>query len=192
LGNVYSTGNYVGTLDFDPGVAIFNLTSNGSDDVFLQKLNADGEFIWAKSVGGTSGNQGLSIFTDATGNVYATGGFMGTSDFDPSSASFNLTSNGNVDTYILKLNQSTVSITENSFFNDASVFPNPNSGLINIELGNYTEVSISVFSVNGQLIYYKEEINASYHQFELDESPGVYIVELSSNDERQQYKLIIF
>ena len=36
------------TADFDPGVGIMNLISNGGDDIFIQKLDANGNFIWAK------------------------------------------------------------------------------------------------------------------------------------------------
>ena len=51
-GNLYITGRFQGTVDFDPGVATFNLTSNGSYDVFIQKMDSSGNFLWAKSFGG--------------------------------------------------------------------------------------------------------------------------------------------
>jgi len=38
-GTVYTTGYFQGTADFDPGGGAFNLTSLGSEDVFLSKLN---------------------------------------------------------------------------------------------------------------------------------------------------------
>ncbi|MBK9320698.1 MAG: hypothetical protein IPM91_19185 [Bacteroidetes bacterium] len=49
-GNVYLTGYFSGTVDFDPGAATFNLISiAGGQDVFICKLSAAGTFIWAKS-----------------------------------------------------------------------------------------------------------------------------------------------
>jgi len=102
-GNIYVTGYYKGIVDFDPGVSTFNLASNGGDDVFIQKLNSDGEFIWAKSMGGSSGDQGASITTDAFGNVYVTGVYQDIADFDPSGSIYNLTSNGFYDVFIVKL-----------------------------------------------------------------------------------------
>jgi len=102
-GNVYIAGYYSDTTDFDPGVDTFNLTSNGSRDIFIQKLDALGNFIWAKSMGGTNVDKGRSISTDASGNVYVTGNYYGTSDFDPGVDSFNLTSSGQSDVFIQKL-----------------------------------------------------------------------------------------
>jgi hypothetical protein len=104
VGNVYTTGPFSGTADFDPGAGIFNLTSAGSDDIFVTKLDAAGNFIWAKRMGGTSSDNGFSIAVDVSGNVYTTGNFNGTADFDPGAASFNLTSAGIDDIFISKLN----------------------------------------------------------------------------------------
>ena len=106
-GNVYSTGNFEGTVDFDPGANVSNLVSAGSADVFVSKLNSSGEFVWGKKVGGASGDYSLGIAVDGSGNVYTTGNFSGTSDFDPSvSSSSNLVSVGSADIFVSKLNSS--------------------------------------------------------------------------------------
>ncbi|MCH8904439.1 MAG: SBBP repeat-containing protein, partial [Bacteroidetes bacterium] len=107
-GNVYVTGYYKGTVDFDPGAATFNLTSNGGWDIFIQKLDASGNFIWAKSMGGTYFyDAGFSITTDAVGNIYVTGIYQDTVVFDPGAATFNLASrNGSWDVFILKMDSS--------------------------------------------------------------------------------------
>ena len=49
-------------------------------------------FTWAKKMGGISGDFGSSIALDASGNVFTTGFFQGTADFDPGAGTFNLTS----------------------------------------------------------------------------------------------------
>lgn len=105
-GNVYTTGYYTGTVDFDPGAGVSNLTSAGSSDIFMSKLDANGNLVWAKSVGGTGGDSPMAIATDATGNVYITGGFVGTADFDPGPGVFNMTSAGQTDIYIAKYDAS--------------------------------------------------------------------------------------
>ena len=53
-GNAYTTGSFQRTVDFDPGAGTVNLASAGDDDIFVQKLDASGNFLWAKSFGGTS------------------------------------------------------------------------------------------------------------------------------------------
>ncbi len=51
LGNVYTTGNFQGTVDFDPGAGTFFMTA-GSVDIFISKLDVQGNFVWAKKLGG--------------------------------------------------------------------------------------------------------------------------------------------
>ena len=41
-------------LIFDPGAGVFNLTSAGGGDIYIQKLDANGNFIWAKKMGGAA------------------------------------------------------------------------------------------------------------------------------------------
>ncbi|MEO5570138.1 MAG: SBBP repeat-containing protein, partial [Bacteroidia bacterium] len=82
-GNVYTTGYFESTCDFDPGAGIVNLNSVGNMDVFIMKSDASGNLLWAKSVGGTGDDEGKTIAVDASGNVYIGGSFSGTADLDP-------------------------------------------------------------------------------------------------------------
>jgi len=103
MGNVYTTGWFKETIDFDPGPDTYDLISNGDEDIFIQKIDADGNFMWAKQMGAGSADLGYSITTDADGNVYTTGQFYGTVDLDPGSGTYNLISNGASDIFIQKL-----------------------------------------------------------------------------------------
>ena len=103
-GNVYTTGYFNGIVDFDPGAGTFNLTSNGQNDIFISKLDNNGNFVWAKQIGGTGFELGWDISVDGSGNVYVVGYFGGTVDFDPGNGSFELTSAGNDDIFVVKLN----------------------------------------------------------------------------------------
>lgn len=102
IGNVYVTGNFQNTADFDPGIGTANLVSAGSYDMFFAKYNSNGNYIWAKKIGATSGDYGYNITVDASGNVYVTGNFQSTVDFDPGTATANLTSSGNYDIFFAK------------------------------------------------------------------------------------------
>lgn len=107
LGNVYTAGNFDGTLDFDPGVGIFNMTSQNNRDFFVSKFDALGNFVWAKVIGGVNDpTEDIHIAVDVLGNVYATGIFEGTIDFDPGIGVYYLTSEGKSDVFIAKLNAS--------------------------------------------------------------------------------------
>ena len=106
FGNIYTTGHFRETADFDPGAGTYNLTSAGDQDIFVSKLDASGNFLWAKQLGGTGSDGGQSLTVDASGNVFTVGYFADTGDFDPGVGTFNLTSFGGSDIFISKLNTS--------------------------------------------------------------------------------------
>jgi len=104
-GNIYTTGSFSGTVDFDPGAGVFNLTSAGSNDIFISKLDANGNFVWARAMGGVGSDGGWGIAVDIARNVYITGGFQGTADFDPGAGTFTMTAatTGQHDIFIAKV-----------------------------------------------------------------------------------------
>ncbi|TRX37096.1 FG-GAP-like repeat-containing protein [Flavobacterium restrictum] len=118
-GNVYTTGLFQGTVDFDPSsTGNTNLTALGGQDIFVQKLDASGNLVWAKAMGGSSDDYGYGISVDTSGNVYTTGLFQGTADFDPSSTSAtNLVSSGSYDIFVQKMGQVTATPTNNAVVN---------------------------------------------------------------------------
>jgi len=102
-GDVFITGLYSGGLN---GAAAFNsatfTATNGSTDIYIAKYNSTGTFQWAIEIGGTGADGGRSIALDAAGNIYITGYFNGTVDFDPSAGVFNITSTAGQDAFIAK------------------------------------------------------------------------------------------
>ncbi len=105
-GNVYTTGTFRETADFDPGPATFNLTAAGDRDIFVSKLDATGALVWALRLGGAGNDEGLTITTDTLGNVYLAGKFEGTVDFDPGPGVTSFVSMGMHDIFLLKLDAS--------------------------------------------------------------------------------------
>jgi hypothetical protein len=101
-GNIYTAGYFNGTVDFDPGPGVFTMTSAGNDDAFLLKLDVSGNFLWARQIGGASYDNAATVSVNATGEVYITGGFYGTVDFDPGPGIYNLTDFGGGDIYVSK------------------------------------------------------------------------------------------
>ncbi len=104
--NIHISGYFHNTVDFNPGAGTNNLTSNGGSDIFIAKYNSSGTYQWAYKIGGTDTDLGSSITTDASSNVYITGGFSGTVDFNPGAGTNNLSSNGYADIYVAKYNSS--------------------------------------------------------------------------------------
>ncbi|MBK9284071.1 MAG: hypothetical protein IPM51_07085 [Sphingobacteriaceae bacterium] len=105
-GNSFVTGAFSGNCDFDPGPGSASLTSAGNTDIFVAKYNSTGNYVWAIRLGGTGSDQGKSVQVDATGNVYVSGFFNGTGDFDPGPGVVNLVSAGGEDAFFAKYNSS--------------------------------------------------------------------------------------
>jgi len=100
--NVYTTGYFSGTCDFDPGTGVYNLTPLGNFDIFVCKQTASGNLDWVKTAGGTDDDNGnnIALNPNRTGALYIAGYFSGTScSFSPN----NLTNVGGTDAYIAKL-----------------------------------------------------------------------------------------
>ncbi|MCE1201421.1 MAG: DUF6273 domain-containing protein, partial [Bacteroidia bacterium] len=101
-GNVLLIGQFQGQIDVDPGPDEFLLTSNGDNDIFLAKYSSSGNLIFAKNMGGASGDVVNDIALNDNGEIYLTGYFMGTSDFNPGPGTANLVSSGNTDIFLAK------------------------------------------------------------------------------------------
>ena len=91
---IFVTGYFSGTNDFDPsslGVANqFSVLTNG----FIAKYDTNGAYVNVKPIGGNkvSNYTGNFISTDGAGNIYRAGNLSATTDLDPSSSTFNVSS----------------------------------------------------------------------------------------------------
>lgn len=105
-GNLGNVGVFQNSADLDPGAGTSNFTSAGLNDTYIQKLSPSGNLIWVKCLGGSLHDDAWDVSFDYMGNIYVTGAFQGTCDFDPSASTSFLTSNGDFDIYIIKLDAS--------------------------------------------------------------------------------------
>jgi len=99
-GNVYVAGYFFDSLDFDPGPGTDDHASNGSSDGYVTKFNESGNFAWTHIIGGPETDESTSVATDSDGNVFVTGGFYSTIDFDPGPGTDNHTSVGQYDVFL--------------------------------------------------------------------------------------------
>lgn len=82
-GNIYVSGVYQGTADFDP-VGTRNLTAVGSLDAFFAKYNSSGNHVWSYGIGSASfGEAGYGIKVDGSGNMVIGGAMLGQADYNP-------------------------------------------------------------------------------------------------------------
>jgi hypothetical protein len=177
-GNVYTTGVFGGTADFDPGAGTFNLTSAGYDDIFISELDSGGNLLWAKQIGGPGEDYGVDLYITPGGDLYVTGAFNATADFDPGAGIFNLTSAGNDDIFIAKYDSSgglvwakaiggiwwdaggVISVDANNdvivagYFEDTVDF-DPGAGTFNLTSVGYNDIFISKLDSNGNFVWAK-------------------------------------
>ncbi len=70
--NIFTVGSFYDTADFDPGQGIHQLVSAGYDDIFISKMDSNGNFSWASKIGGANSEDEPSVTLDEDGNVYTT------------------------------------------------------------------------------------------------------------------------
>jgi len=104
-GNIYASGSFVGTVDFDNSPNTYNLSApyTYSYNSYVIKLNEFGELIWGKVNGGNTYKPITSLICDKKGNLLMTGAYSGTVDFDPGPDKRLLTAVGASDVYVQKL-----------------------------------------------------------------------------------------
>lgn len=96
LGNVYIAGYISGTTVFGNDTIV----SAGLADVFVAKYTKEGILQWLKHGGGSAYDYANNVKVDRSGNVYITGVFEGTANFD----SLSVTATGAMDIFIIKYN----------------------------------------------------------------------------------------
>lgn len=106
LGNVYNVGSLLGlNVDFDPSPIKDSILSSSAvnlSDIFIQKLSSNGEFKWVKKMGGSLNDEATTLVIKGN-EMFVSGNFTSTVDFDPSSVGLqNLTSKGGKDIFVGK------------------------------------------------------------------------------------------
>lgn len=85
-GSLYVAGRFRSTVDFDPGPGTTELTSNGDDDAYLSRFDADGGFSWVWTVGSPDQDLATAVAVSPSGDPVVVGLFGPSAaplDFDP-------------------------------------------------------------------------------------------------------------
>jgi PKD repeat protein len=93
--NVYVAGQFINNATFGS----VTLSSSGDYDIYLTKLDSNGEWLWARKAGGSSTDSCDNITIDSDANVYLLGYFLGNITF----GSNVVTSSGAADMVIAKI-----------------------------------------------------------------------------------------
>jgi len=189
--NIYTTGIFMGIADFDPGANIYNLTSAGYTDAFILKVDTSGNMIWAGALSGMSVEKGNSITADVSGNIYCTGEFSGTVDFDPGPGVVE-TAAIQSDAFVVKLGQNSIGFPDNTSLPGISVYPNPAGNIVFVDIPELKgNVSLAIYNSIGSMVYKQNNIEM-FNSIDLSNRPvGLYYVNVMSNDKILASKKIV-
>ena len=190
-GNSYVTGEFVGTATFGSYV----IYSSGNLDIFVAKMDANGNWLWATKAGGSNFDQGYGIAIDDYTNSYVTGYFGGTATF----GSYSLTSSGSYDIFVAMLNPPVSTDPEiNPDALNFSHYPNPVKRhiIISFSLKKEEAVSLEIYNLKGQLVetLIQGNIQVGDHivEWKCQNIPaGVYFLKIKTNDDIGVQKLVI-
>lgn len=102
--NILMCGYFRGTVDFDPTSGVRNVSSKGDADIYVAKLDPNGNLLWVSTMGGSSLDQANDLSLDGSGNVAISGQFTSTDlDANPDAAVNLLQSNGAEDAFLIYL-----------------------------------------------------------------------------------------
>jgi hypothetical protein len=152
-GNIYATGHYVGHMDADPSDAVYNLVANGGGtQLFNLQLDADGNFVWARSYGaGTNlSAEGRSIAVNPFNEIVVSGRFQGTMDFNPGGDPYLLSSNfSSYGSFLMSIEPGQLNLPQ-SQTTSIKVYPNPFSQEIYFSTDL---ISVELYDATGRLVH---------------------------------------
>lgn len=182
-GDIWVTGIFESTIDFDPGPGETLKSSNGGSDIFLAHYDTDFNYIDAVTIGDSEYDYGYSCAVSEEGDVYITGSFSLAADFDPGEEEAILSSTGYEDIFLAKYTTTPVGTFQPAAtysLSDLTIFPNPTSETLTLNAGIvFQQARVYVYDMLGKLIYSVEDMNGEVFQLNLSGlSEGIYLVEV--------------
>lgn|GEM_PF-3646734 len=148
--NIYITGHFQDNTFTFSGMSLSN-ANPGIQDVFLYKLDSNGNSLWAKMLGGTSHDVGTAISLDKNSNVYIAGNFKSSVILSGSNLIMNSNNNDTKDIFLAKFDTNGNYLWSKSFGgnsdDEATSLTNDQSGNIYLS-GNYKSTSFNIGSNN--------------------------------------------
>lgn len=193
---IYITGSFESTIDFDPGPGEALKTSNGAADIFLAHYDTDFNYIDAVTIGGSEWDDSYSCSITPEGDVYITGSFSLAADFDPGEDEAILSSTGYEDIFLAKYTTTTVGTFQPAVSHSPStlsIHPNPTSETLTLNAGIvFQQARVYVYDMLGKLIYSGDDMNGEVLQLNLmGFTDGIYLVEVRQENRVWKNTLMI-
>jgi hypothetical protein len=209
-GNIYVTGYFYSTVDFDAGPGTANLTATGAQTVFIMKLDASGNFQWVLPLGGNGTTRRSWLQVDSANNVIVAANVVGTGniDIDPTSGVQNIAGYWTEQTALVKLTSAGALVWAKSFSGAATTATNdlfvdgsdniivagaftgtidfdPGAGTASETYQGYnSDAFIVKFDASGQFVYEKALIATApveAKQFAVGSNGNIYVGYIAQN-----------
>jgi len=102
---IYATGQFKTSIDLDPDMGVYNVSSAGQRDIFIVKLDAGGNFQYGAKIGGINDDYAYAITSGPENTIYVGGTFQTQIEVDPGPGTYNLTGSG-FDGFVVRLDSS--------------------------------------------------------------------------------------
>jgi hypothetical protein len=193
---IYITGSFESTIDFDPGPGEAFRTSNGASDIFLAHYDTDFNYIDAVTIGGSEWDDSYSCSITPEGDVYITGSFSLAADFDPGEEEVILSSTGYEDIFLAKYTTTPVGTfqpTAADSSHDLTIFPNPASEEVILRTGKvFQEAEVKIYNMSGLLICRMADRSGESLRLNIKDLPnGIYLIEVIENEESWRGKMVV-
>jgi hypothetical protein len=197
--NIFITGQFGHSANFGP----YNLIGADSSDIFLAALDGNGNFLWANDVDGVPDTfeglgfeSGIAITANGSG-VYATGSMLkDSSNANSVAADFSgigLTGYSRTDMWVAAVGLNGVGLTEDMLSDEISIYPNPTSGNVTLNLNKTTgSIQVSVYNAVGQLVSSNSYSGGGQVNLDLNHNnDGVYLLQITTPDNSVLRKKLI-
>ena len=149
-GNVYGTGMFMFTLDFDG----WQRTSNNGRDIYIVSYSPSGNVRWLTSAGGVNTDAGLDLAIKTNGNIALCGYYLNTckfGDIEIDYAEYN-------DLFIAEFDPPFVTDISGIDEIDVKVFPNPVKDILQVEIEG--DFSVRIYNILRQEVYAESNVKA--------------------------------
>ena len=191
-GNAWVTGFFRGTATFGS----HTLTASSGSDIFVAKLDPDGNWLWTVQAGGNHSDISCGIALDGCGNACVAGNFYDNTNF----GNHALTSIGYMDLFVAKLQSPTPvedELAPQAIARLHNAYPNPlgrsASAMIKADIPERSIGTLSIFNLRGQMVA-RHKLNSGTQQitFSGEGLPaGVYLYSLQCGDYQETKKLVL-
>lgn len=191
-GHILVAGSFNGSCDFDPLASVNTITSAGSDDAYLLRLDASGYLNWVITYGGAGFEDAQGIAVDTSSQLLVTGRFSGATDFDPGTGVNLLSPAASRDGYVLSLNdQFTTGLLQHDGTYRLLVFPNPVTEEVFIQNDDDQPVSVQLMNLQGQKLEVFTIESRQIVQHSMKNLPsGTYLLQLINTEVCMTQKIV--